>query len=287
MNTIESIKRINEAELQSGAALNLNASWHAKYLKSAWVYVGNLDVQLTEGDILCILSQFGEIEDLNLVRDEETGKSRGFAFVKYEDAKSCVLAVDNFAGSKILGRSIRVDHMEKYRLPKHLLDQEEQQKQEIQDKELQKYQREESRGGESGILIHTDAGHAYQNQEIKGPYDIHSGQDLFEGPATPKTQTTASNTTDIEQDEAKRREEKQLRKKERARIRREREERRQKRQELRRKKRAQTWDDDHDSRDDGNNDKHGRDERKRSRKHNRTRSREYRRRDDRSDSDSR
>lgn len=41
------------------------------------------------------------MEDINLVREEDTGKSRGFAFVKYEDARSCVLAVDNFAGSKV------------------------------------------------------------------------------------------------------------------------------------------------------------------------------------------
>jgi hypothetical protein len=42
-----------------------------------------------------------QIEDLHLVREEDTGKSRGFAFVKYEDAKSCVLAVDNFVGVKV------------------------------------------------------------------------------------------------------------------------------------------------------------------------------------------
>ena len=47
------------------------------------------------------MSQFGEIEDINLARDEDTGKSRGFAFVKYEDARSCILAVDNFVGIKV------------------------------------------------------------------------------------------------------------------------------------------------------------------------------------------
>jgi RNA recognition motif-containing protein len=33
---------------------------------------------LTEGDVLTIMSQFGEIVDCNLVRDKETGKSKGF-----------------------------------------------------------------------------------------------------------------------------------------------------------------------------------------------------------------
>lgn len=47
------------------------------------------------------MSQYGEVEDINLAREEDTGKSRGFAFVKYEDARSCVLAVDNFVGVKV------------------------------------------------------------------------------------------------------------------------------------------------------------------------------------------
>lgn len=119
MNTIREIQRINEQELERGIA-GTPASWHAKYARAAWVFVGNLDDALTEGDVLCVLSQFGELEDIHLVRDEETGKSRGFCFAKYEDARSCILAVDNFNGMELCGRTIRVDHVEKYRLPKNL-----------------------------------------------------------------------------------------------------------------------------------------------------------------------
>jgi len=49
------------------------------------------------------MSQWGEVEDINLVRDKETNKSRGFAFIKYEDQRSTILAVDNFNGIKLLG----------------------------------------------------------------------------------------------------------------------------------------------------------------------------------------
>lgn len=65
---------------------------------------------LSEGDVLTIFSQFGEPVHLNLVRDKETGKSRGFAFLKYEDQRSTDLAVDNLSGTAVLGRVIRVDH---------------------------------------------------------------------------------------------------------------------------------------------------------------------------------
>ena len=100
MNTVREIQRINEQELERGIA-GTRASWHSQYAQSAWVFVGNLDHSLTEGDLLCVMSQYGEIEDLHLVREEETGKSRGFAFCKYEDARSCVLAVDNFCGIQV------------------------------------------------------------------------------------------------------------------------------------------------------------------------------------------
>jgi RNA-binding motif protein, X-linked 2 len=104
MNSVREILSINEQELQRGIA-GTPASWHAQYARAAWIYVGNLEYQsttttaaLTEGDLICVLSQYGEIEDLHLVRDEETGQSRGFAFCKYEDARSCILAVDNLCG---------------------------------------------------------------------------------------------------------------------------------------------------------------------------------------------
>ena len=52
------------------------------------------------------------------VRDKKTGKSKGFAFLCYENQKSTILAVDNFNGIKLTGRTIRVDHVEEYKVPK-------------------------------------------------------------------------------------------------------------------------------------------------------------------------
>jgi RNA-binding motif protein, X-linked 2 len=86
------------------------ASWHADYRDTAYIYVGGLPFELSEGDIITIFSQFGEPVHVNLVRDKETGKSRGFAFLKYEDQRSTDLAVDNLGGTTIMGRMLRVDH---------------------------------------------------------------------------------------------------------------------------------------------------------------------------------
>lgn len=66
---------------------------------------------MTEGDIAIVFSQYGEIVDLRLVRDRDTGKSKGFAFLCYEDQRSTVLAVDNLNGINVADRIIRVDHI--------------------------------------------------------------------------------------------------------------------------------------------------------------------------------
>lgn len=60
--------------------------------------------------MLAIFSQYGNPVFVDLMRDKDTGKSKGFAFLKYEDQRSTVLAVDNLDGATVLGRTIRVDH---------------------------------------------------------------------------------------------------------------------------------------------------------------------------------
>lgn len=116
LTKVKLIKELNEREVQLGVAEK--ASWHMEYKDSAWIFVGSLPYELTEGDIICVFSQFGEVVNINLVRDRKTGKSKGFCFLCYEDQRSTILAVDNFNGIKIKGRAIRVDHVANYRVPK-------------------------------------------------------------------------------------------------------------------------------------------------------------------------
>ena len=102
MDKIRSILKLNASELSSN--LLGSSSWHERYSSSSWVAVGNLPRNLTEGDVICVFSEVGEVEDVNLVRDEGTGKFKGFGFLKYEDQRSTILAVDGLCGQEILGR---------------------------------------------------------------------------------------------------------------------------------------------------------------------------------------
>ncbi|KAK3077800.1 hypothetical protein LTS18_009219 [Coniosporium uncinatum] len=139
MNQIKAIARLNETELAN--ATPPSASWHADYRDTSFIYIGGLpsapppppknpsnpskpapppppptnnngaNNELTEGDVVTIFSQYGEPVYINLVRDRETGRSKGFAFLKYEDQRSCDLAVDNLGGAEVLGRKLRVEHV--------------------------------------------------------------------------------------------------------------------------------------------------------------------------------
>ncbi|SOV11015.1 RNA-binding protein, putative [Plasmodium gaboni] len=116
---IRNIEKLNEAELKNIG--NNDSSWHDQYRDSSYIYIGNLDNRLTEGDIVIVFSQYGEPIDVNLVRDNETGKSKGYCFLSYADQRSTILAVDNFNGYKLLERPLVVDHILNYRLPKKYL----------------------------------------------------------------------------------------------------------------------------------------------------------------------
>ncbi|EIW76230.1 hypothetical protein CONPUDRAFT_111036 [Coniophora puteana RWD-64-598 SS2] len=114
MNVVREINRINEQELKLG----VSGSWHDEYKDSAYIYVGGLHFDLTEGDVITIFSQYGEVMDVNLPRDKHTGKTKGFGFLMYEDQRSTILAVDNLNGANVLDKTLRVDHVKDYKQPK-------------------------------------------------------------------------------------------------------------------------------------------------------------------------
>jgi len=116
---IRALNTINEKELELGISGNSKKSWHQGYKDSAWIYVGGLDFDLNEGDLLSVFSQYGEIMNVNLVRDYKTLRSKGFAYICYKDQRSTNLAVDNFNGIKLTGRLIQVDHCKEFKPPKY------------------------------------------------------------------------------------------------------------------------------------------------------------------------
>lgn len=56
-----------------------------------------------------------------MARDKKTGKFKGFAWLAYEDQRSTVLAVDNFNGIELCGRTICCDHVKQYKIPREYM----------------------------------------------------------------------------------------------------------------------------------------------------------------------
>lgn len=54
---IRALNEINKKELELGISGDTNKSWHQGYKESAWIYVGGLDYDLSEGDLLAVFSQ--------------------------------------------------------------------------------------------------------------------------------------------------------------------------------------------------------------------------------------
>ncbi|HUT62059.1 MAG TPA: RNA-binding protein [Phycisphaerae bacterium] len=73
------------------------------------IYVGNLAHSATEDDLRQAFSQHGEVSDVNIVKDRETGRSRGFAFVEMPDGAEAANAIKGLNLHEIAGRSITVD----------------------------------------------------------------------------------------------------------------------------------------------------------------------------------
>jgi RNA recognition motif-containing protein len=73
------------------------------------IFVGNLSYQATEDDLQSAFSQFGAVDRVSIVRDRETGQSRGFAFVEMPNPEEASTAIMALNGREMRGRAIKVN----------------------------------------------------------------------------------------------------------------------------------------------------------------------------------
>ncbi|KAK0437515.1 hypothetical protein EV421DRAFT_1827929 [Armillaria borealis] len=76
---------------------------------STKVYVGNLSWNTTDESLRQAFSQFGTILDSIVMRDRESGRSRGFGFVTYGDPQEAQGAIDGLHEQELDGRRIKVN----------------------------------------------------------------------------------------------------------------------------------------------------------------------------------
>ncbi|CAN3374315.1 hypothetical protein DIURU_000806 [Diutina rugosa] len=79
------------------------------------VYVKNLDAEFTQEQLEELFKPFGQITSAHLEKDHETGKSKGFGFVNYEQHESAKKAVEELNDKEINGQKIYVGRAQKKR----------------------------------------------------------------------------------------------------------------------------------------------------------------------------
>jgi cold-inducible RNA-binding protein len=73
------------------------------------LYVGNLSFETTENDLQDLFEQHGAVNEVNLMMDRMTGKSRGFAFVTMNDDAQAKAAMGAVNGKELNGRALNVN----------------------------------------------------------------------------------------------------------------------------------------------------------------------------------
>ncbi len=72
------------------------------------IYVGNLSFNTTEEEIKTEFSKYGEIEDIKLISDRDTGRSKGFSFITFQTKEAMDAALEK-NGEEMDGRALRVN----------------------------------------------------------------------------------------------------------------------------------------------------------------------------------
>jgi RNA recognition motif-containing protein len=76
------------------------------------IYVGNLAYEVQDEDLNEAFGAHGEVESARVIMDRESGRSRGFGFVKMPNREEAEAAVEALNDSELQGRPLRVREAE-------------------------------------------------------------------------------------------------------------------------------------------------------------------------------
>jgi RNA recognition motif-containing protein len=73
------------------------------------IYVGNIPFAATADDIRQLFEQYGVVENVTVITDRDTGRSRGFCFVEMPNVGEARAAITGLHGADMQGRSLTVN----------------------------------------------------------------------------------------------------------------------------------------------------------------------------------
>ena len=81
-------------------------------MASKRLYIGNLNYNTDEATIKAAFAEFGDVKEVKVVMDRDTGRPRGFAFVEFVNEADAANAVTQMSGQELDGRALRVTEAE-------------------------------------------------------------------------------------------------------------------------------------------------------------------------------
>jgi len=73
------------------------------------IYVGNLSYEVTEDDLKQMFEEYGSIVKTIIIKDRETGRSKGFGFVEMSEQEDGKKAIQELDGTSVKDRNIKVN----------------------------------------------------------------------------------------------------------------------------------------------------------------------------------
>jgi len=73
------------------------------------IYVGNMSFSTSQESLESLFTNYGQVEDVAVVTDRETGRPRGFGFVTMPNDEEAKAAIDALNGQEFEGRSLNVN----------------------------------------------------------------------------------------------------------------------------------------------------------------------------------
>ena len=73
------------------------------------LYVGNLNFNTSESELQAAFAEHGEVQEVAMITDRETGRPRGFAFVTMPDDNAARAAMEAMNGKELDGRTLNVN----------------------------------------------------------------------------------------------------------------------------------------------------------------------------------
>jgi len=73
------------------------------------IYVGNLNYKFSDDDLKELFEEFGSVDSANVIKDRDTGRSKGFGFVEMENDEEAEAAIEELDGAEVDGRVIKVN----------------------------------------------------------------------------------------------------------------------------------------------------------------------------------